>query len=286
MKKILFAMAAGVIMLSSCGNGTPSAKLSDNVDSLSYLFGAVQAQQGLREFVMQQLGDSTLINDFIKGVNEGAAECSKSKQAYLLGLQIGSQVKNQMMKQINYQITGNDSTDVLKVNEYLAAFCAVANNEDLKLDPAKIKIDSLMNVVKSDILAKDPVATKNKADGEKFMKANAQKEGVVTLPSGVQYKVITAGTGAKPTKEQTASLKYEGKLIDGTVFDSNWDREEPTDMPIAGVIPGFSEALQQMPAGSEWEIYIPQELAYGANGQGAIKPFSTLIFKVKLIEVK
>ena len=286
MKKILFAMAAGAIMLSSCGNGAPSAKLGDNVDSLSYIFGAVQAQQGLREFVMQQLGDSTLINDFIKGVNEGTAECSKAKQAYLLGLQIGSQVKNQMLKQINYQITGNDSTDVVNVNDYMAAFCAVAKNEPLKLDPAKFKVDSLLQVVKTEFLAKDPVATKNKADGEKFLKANAQKEGVVTLPSGVQYKVITAGTGEKPTKEQTASVKYEGKLIDGTVFDSNWDKEEPAEMPIGGVIPGFSEALQQMPAGSEWEIYIPQELAYGANGQGAIKPFSALIFKVKLIEVK
>lgn len=287
MKKIILAMIAGVMILSSCGNGTPSAKLENNVDSLSYLFGTVQAQQGLREYIFNQLGvDSAYIDDFIRGVNEGVADCNKSKEAYLAGIQIGAQVKNQMMKQLNYTIAGKDSVEVISKNNYLAAFCAVAKNEKPILDPETIKIDSLLNLVKTDIVMKDPKNIKNKEDGEKFLKENAKKEGVVTLPSGVQYKVITEGKGEKPTADKTVAVKYEGKTIDGKVFDSNWDREEPANMPVASVIPGFSEALQLMPVGSEWEIYIPQDKAYGANAQGSIDAFSTLIFKVKVIEIK
>lgn len=287
MKKILLAIVAGVMILSSCGNGTPSAKFENNVDSLSYLLGTVQAQQGLREYLFNQLGvDSTCIDDFIRGVNEGMKETSKSKKAYLVGLQIASQIKDQMLKQINYSIAGKDSVEVLNKDNYMAAFCAAAKNETPLIDPQKANIDSLIKIIKNDFLMKDPKVQKNKADGEKFLKVNKKEEGVVTLPSGVQYKVLTEGNGPKPTKEQTAVVKYEGKTVDGKVFDSNWDKEEPAEMPVASVIPGFSEALQLMPAGSEWEIYIPQDMAYGVNAQGSIEAFSTLIFKVKLIEVK
>jgi len=115
---------------------------------------------------------------------------------------------------------------------------------------------------------------------------NAKKEGVKTLPSGVQYKVIKEGNGPIPTDSSTVKVNYEGRLIDGTVFDSSYTRGEAATFPANRVIKGWTEALCHMPAGSEWEIYIPQELAYGEREQGKdIKPFSALIFKLELLEV-
>ena len=119
------------------------------------------------------------------------------------------------------------------------------------------------------------------------MAENAKKEGVVTLPSGLQYKVITMGEGEKPLKDQTVEVKYEGKMIDGTVFDSSYKRNPPTSkFRCDQVIKGWTEALQLMPVGSKWELYIPQELAYGERQAGQIKPFSALIFTVELMGIE
>jgi FKBP-type peptidyl-prolyl cis-trans isomerase FklB len=127
----------------------------------------------------------------------------------------------------------------------------------------------------------------NKAAGEKFLAENAKKEGVKTLSCGVQYKVLKEGNGAVPADTSLVVVNYEGRLLDGTVFDaSNRHGDKPSEFRLAGVIKGWQEAMKAMPAGSEWEIYIPQNLAYGANQQGNIPPFSTLIFKVELVEVK
>ena len=135
------------------------------------------------------------------------------------------------------------------------------------------------------------VAAKAEANanaGKAFLAENAKKEGVVTLPSGLQYKVLSTGTGrkfdAKKDKDSSiAMVTYEGRKIDGTVFDSS---DVPVEFPLDGVIPGFSEALKLMPVGSEWEIYIPSELAYGDRGPGIIGPNATLIFKLKLTDIK
>jgi FKBP-type peptidyl-prolyl cis-trans isomerase len=129
----------------------------------------------------------------------------------------------------------------------------------------------------------------NIADGKKFLEENKVKEGVTTTESGLQYKVITEGKGAKPKATDTVTVNYTGKLINGTVFDSS-EKEgqpaQPATFPLDGVIPGWTEALQLMPQGSKWEIVIPSELAYGAGGQGPIPPSSTLVFEVELLEIK
>src|SRR3954469_1894439 len=123
--------------------------------------------------------------------------------------------------------------------------------------------------------------------GEKFLAANKSKEGVKTTASGLQYKVVKEGTGRQPSATDTVKVHYEGKLLDGTVFDSSIKRGEPVEFPVNGVIPGWVEALQLMPQGSKWEVYIPSDLAYGPTGQGpTIPPASTLIFTVELLEVK
>lgn len=124
-------------------------------------------------------------------------------------------------------------------------------------------------------------------EGEEFLKENAKKEGVVTLKSGLQYKIIKAGDGPKPRANSTVKTHYEGRLIDGTVFDSSYQRGEPTSFPVNRVISGWTEALQLMPVGSKWELYIPYNLAYGERGAGQlIGPYETLIFTIELIEIK
>lgn len=122
--------------------------------------------------------------------------------------------------------------------------------------------------------------------GEEFLAENAKKAGVTVTASGLQYEVITQGTGAVPTATSKVKTHYHGTLIDGTVFDSSVNRGEPIDFPVNGVIAGWTEALQLMPVGSKWRLYVPQNLAYGERGAGAsIAPFSTLIFDVELIDI-
>lgn len=128
---------------------------------------------------------------------------------------------------------------------------------------------------------------KNKKVGEDFLAANKKKEGVVTLPSGLQYKIIKAGNGPKPTADQTVRVHYKGTLIDGTEFDSSYKRGEPAEFPVGQVIKGWVEAIQLMPVGSKWQLFIPSDLAYGPNGAGQmIGPNSTLIFEVELLGIK
>ena len=130
-------------------------------------------------------------------------------------------------------------------------------------------------------------AEKNKAEGEKFLAENAKKEGVKTLPSGMQYKEITSGTGKSPTAADTVTTNYKGTLIDGTEFDSSYKRGQPATFPVSGVIPGWTEALQLMKEGAKWQLFIPPALAYGERGAGReIGPNATLVFEVELISVK
>jgi FKBP-type peptidyl-prolyl cis-trans isomerase len=127
----------------------------------------------------------------------------------------------------------------------------------------------------------------NKKDGDAFLAANKGKEGVVTLPSGLQYKILTAGKGPKPTADDSVVCNYRGTLINGTEFDSSYKRGEPATFPVGGVIKGWTEALQLMPVGSKWQLFVPSDLAYGERGPSPeIGPNSTLIFEVELLSIQ
>ena len=152
------------------------------------------------------------------------------------------------------------------------------------MDEAQIYTRTAMEAVKAK--AMEEKYADNKAAGEKFLAENKTKDGVKTTPSGLQYKVITQGTGAIPADSSKVKVNYKGTLIDGTEFDSSYKRNEPATFRANQVIKGWTEALTMMPVGSKWELYIPQELAYGARESGQIKPFSTLVFEVELVEIE
>ena len=289
MKKFTFAALAAVsaVMMFACGNGTPKANLKSDVDTVSYAIGMAQTQ-GLKEYLVGRLGvDTAYMDDFIKGLNEGAnAGDDKKKAAYYAGIQIGQQISNQMVKGINHELFGEDSTKTISLKDFMAGFIAgtVGKGGLMTVDSAAQVAQDMMRAIKAKNLEKEFGG--NKAEGEKFLAENGKKEGVKLLPSGVQYKVIKEGTGALPKDTSMVKVHYEGKTIDGKVFDSSYKRNEPADFRANQVIKGWTDALVHMPAGSIWEVYIPQELAYGERQQGTdIKPFSTLIFKIELLEV-
>jgi FKBP-type peptidyl-prolyl cis-trans isomerase FklB len=289
MKKFTFAALAAVaaVMMYSCGNGTPKANLKSDVDTVSYAIGMAQTQ-GLKDYLVGRLGvDTAYMDDFIKGLNEGAnAGDDKKKAAYYAGIQIGQQVANQMVKGINHELFGDDSTKTISLKNFMAGFISGTTGKDglMTVDSAQQVAQELMRQIKAKTMEKEFGG--NKKAGEDFLKANATKDSVKTLASGVQYKVLKEGKGAIPADTSLVKVNYEGRTLEGKVFDSSYQRNQPANFRANQVIKGWTEALTHMPAGSVWEVYIPQELAYGERQQGAdIKPFSMLIFKIELLEV-
>ena len=289
MKKFTFVAAmafAAASFVTSCGNSTSSKpNLKNDVDTLSYAMGMAQTQ-GLKQYLAQMEIDTTYMDAFIKGLNEGAnAGDDKKKAAYYMGIQIGQQISNRMVKGINHELFGEDSTKTISLKNFMAGFVQGVKGKKglMTVEQAGQVAQMKMMAIKAKNMEEQYGPLKKK--GEEWMAANAKKAGVKTLPSGVQYKVIKEGSGAMPKDTSTVKVNYEGRLIDGTVFDSSYKRGEAVTLRANQVIKGWTEALVHMPAGSVWEVYIPQELAYGDREQGQIKPYSPLVFKIELISV-
>lgn len=200
----------------------------------------------------------------------------RDKVSYGLGMKMGRDFKEQgadlnpdVIAQAMKDVLG-DKTLRLTDEQVVEAFTAYQKELETQYE-AKAKAEG----------------EKNLKAGEAFLAENGKKEGVVTLPSGLQYKVIAAGAGKKPTAKDTVSVHYRGTLIDGKEFDSSIGRGEPATFPVSGVIPGWTEALQLMQEGAKWQVFVPAKLAYGERGAGPmIGPNSTLIFDVELIKIK
>ena len=288
MKKLMFVAVVAILVagFTACGNSSPRASLKNDVDTMSYAIGLAQTQ-GLKEYLVGSMGvDTAYMSEFIKGLNEGVnAGENKKKAAYFAGIQIGQQISNRMMKGINHELFGEDSTKTISLKNFMAGFIGGVTGKKglMTMDEAQETAQRKMQEVKAREMEKQFGA--NKEAGEKFLAANAKKEGVKTLPSGLQYKVLKEGTGAIPSDTSLVKVHYEGRLVNDTIFDSSYKRGEPTTFRCNQVIKGWTEALCHMPAGSVWEIYIPQELAYGERQQSKIDPFSALIFKIELLEV-
>lgn len=287
MKKVSIFMAiAAAASLASCTAQAPKANLKTDIDSLSYSIGMAQTQ-GLKGYLTGRLDvDTAYMAEFIKGLNEGANKTSKKDIAYMAGLQIGQQISNQMMKGINQELFAGDSTKTISKDNFLAGFIAgtLEKGGVMTMEAAQEYTRTAMETIKAK--AMEEKYADNKAAGEKFLAENKAKEGVKTTESGLQYKVITEGKGEIPADTCKVKVNYKGTLIDGTEFDSSYKRNEPSTFRANQVIKGWTEALTMMPVGSKWELYIPQELAYGSRESGQIKPFSTLIFEVELVGIE
>ena len=286
MKKIMTvaaAIAMTAMTMVSC-DGDNKADLKDGVDSLAYDLGVFQSE-GLKQYMAQLGVDSAYYDDFFKGMKEGAVnEADPKKEAYLNGLAVGKDIQS-MAKNLGHQVYGEDTTKTVNVKTVIAGLIAGLKGTDGRTaEQAYHDFDKKLEPIREVQLLKD--FGDNKAAGEKYLAENKKKEGVKVTKSGLQYKVLVEGTGALPTDSSQIQVNYEGKLIDGTVFDSSYERNMPytVDMSRPHVIEGWIEALKMMPAGSKWEVTIPQELGYGSQNQGPIKPFSTLIFTIEVLK--
>jgi FKBP-type peptidyl-prolyl cis-trans isomerase FklB len=200
----------------------------------------------------------------------------KEKFSYALGLNLGTSLHKQSV-----DVDPNIVAQGLKA--------ALAGGKTLMTpEEAQAALTAVQNDLRQKQMEKMKVAgDANKKEGETFLEANKAKEGVVTLPSGLQYKILKAGTGPKPTASDTVVCNYRGTLINGKEFDSSYKRGQPATFPVGGVIKGWTEALQLMPVGSKWQLFIPSSLAYGERGAGGdIGPDATLIFEVELMSIQ
>ncbi len=260
--------------------------MSTPSDSLSYIAG-MATTNGLDTYLKQQYGiDQSNMNDFMRGLKEGIENSGNTGyKAYAAGLQIASMLEERIYPSIQKEFAG--TPDSISKEFFTEGFMASMNKDNSQFtDSAALAIFTARRL--SNKAAKDEqLYGQNRRDGEKWLEDNAKKEGVVTLPSGLQYKIITKGEGAIPQRTDRVIVKYEGKTIDGTVFDSSYKRDPQTSTFRADqVIKGWTEALTIMPVGSKWELYIPQQLAYGERQAGKIKPYSMLIFTVELIDIE
>jgi FKBP-type peptidyl-prolyl cis-trans isomerase FklB len=204
----------------------------------------------------------------------------KEKFSYALGMDIGTQVGGNLKKQsveVDWNLTAEGLKDAMS-----------GGKTRLTQEEAKAVLDEVQAEVRKEQQEKmQQAAATNKAEGEKFLAANKTKEGVVTLPSGLQYKILKAGDGAKPTASDQVVCNYRGTLINGTEFDSSYKRGQPATFGVGQVIKGWTEALQLMPVGSKWQLFIPSNLAYGErpDPRSGLEPNATLIFEVELLSI-
>ena len=295
LKYIIFAVVAMFAMSMTAATKKKAKKapaVEVKVDTISahdfsYLIGKANTM-GLKNYLAQRLGiDTAFIADFVKGFDAAnMTEADKRMKARLAGLEIREQVEQQIIAQMEKQI--DDSLKVLDSKLFLSGFRAGISGEN---DLIPISMDSTQAVVRKQMTYYNNARMErkygaNRKAGEEFLKENGKKKDVVTTKSGLQYKVLVKGEGEIPTATQRVKVNYEGHLIDGTEFDSSYKRNEPTTFACNQVIKGWTEALTLMPVGSKWELYIPQELAYGDRESGKIPPYSTLIFTVELLSIE
>lgn len=255
--------------------------LTTSSDSLSYATGFA-VTNGLMPYVQQQLGvDTAYMADFIQGFNEAVAGMNDKRQkARMAGIQIAEQVTNRMLANIQRELT--DAPDSIVTSLFYRGFTDVLTNDTTiftmasaeKLQQEKMQVN------------KKAKAKKLRKAGRDFLAENGKKPGIITTPSGLQYEVLKQGDGAVPQTTDKVKVHYEGRLIDGTVFDSSIKRGEPAVFGLNQVIKGWTEGLSLMPVGSKWRLFIPQELGYGDRQAGQIPPYSALIFDVELLGIE
>lgn len=296
MKKVIFLALALLASASFCPIEAVKKKnkvvvfpaealrLNNGSDSVSYAAG-MSLTNGLIPFLLQQKVDTALMADFVRGFREAVKSADDPKQhAYMIGTDIARQVKDRMVPGLSGEF--KDSPDSIVPSLLYKGFCDALLNDTsvFKIDAADSYFREKQRVDKA--AKEEKLYGPNRDAGKKFLAENAKNDSVITLPSGLQYKVLVEGHGEVPQADETVQVNYEGRLIDGTVFDaSSKHGDKPSEFKPTQVIKGWTEALTMMPVGSKWRLFIPYELAYGEREAGDIKPYSTLIFDVELVGI-
>ena len=281
MKKFMIIALA---LVASASSFKAAAQLRTSSDSVSYAAGKALTN-GLIPFLLQQKVDTALMADFVRGFNE-AVKCTDDpkQKAYMVGMSIAQQVNERMLPGVRKEF--EQTPDSIIADLFYRGFTDALLGDTTLFTQARAEDYFTTKQQADKAIREEKLYGPNRDAGIKFLEENAKKDGVITLPSGLQYKVLVQGTGEVPQSSDKVKVHYEGRLLDGTVFDSSYKREEPTEFTPSQVIKGWSEALTMMPVGSKWQLYIPYELAYGERGAGAdIKPYSMLIFDVELLDI-
>lgn len=255
-------------------------QLTTTDDSLSYAAG-MTATKGLKQFLHQNYGiEEADMPEFIRGFQDAISAMSNQRaKGYSAGVEVAGMASGRILASQEKELRGGLAGDTLLTPLFYEGFIAA-----LKQDHTLLSDSTASKVVEE---GRNATIEAAKRQGEAFLTENKTKEGVVSLPSGLQYKILRQGDGPIAKADDEVVVKYEGRLIDGTVFDSSYERNPQTSTFRPNqVIKGWTEALTLMPQGSKWELYIPQELAYGARQAGKIPAFSALIFTVEVEEVK
>ena len=287
-KSIAAAAVALTALLAGCGKGTPKADLSNEQDTLAYAFGVTRGDN-LKEYLVRNLDmDTTYMVEFIKGLSQGMnADDDKKKEAYLIGMNMGMQVKNELVKGLNYELFGDDTTRTVSINNMLAGLVSGTMKKDqiLSSQEAHDTFNRLLQKIKKDEMANNYAEWKK--ENEDFLAGVATRDSVKKLADGLYYEVIEEGTGVVPVDTDRVVVNYMGQLIDSTEVDNSYKRNAPLTFRVNEVIPGWTEALVHMPVGSKWRLYVGQQYAYGEREvDDAIKPFSTLVFTLELLGIE
>ena len=261
----------------------PAADIA-SVDDFSYAFGVAQSGN-LKKYLAENLKVDTTKNmaDVLRGI-EAMKNPTPEERAYAAGVQIGSEVFRDFVPRLNQAITGKSDTTFINEDRYKQGFIdAVSSKAGI------ITVDSAGKLVNKQMAyyteqRTEATYAQNRKDGEEFLKANAKLPEVKTTSSGLQYRIIKEGSGPVAKEGQSVKVNYEGRTIDGKVFDTTKGKTPFVANPKF-VIKGWGEALSMMPAGSKWEIFIPYQLAYGDREAGQIKPYSALIFEIEALEI-
>ena len=278
---ILTVVAVMALIATSCSDyKEKSVKLGDDLDSLNYAFGYVNGKI-LCEYHLNNDSTGEGLKSLMKGINDGLKEKEVDEDMKPV-IELGSMIGNQLRTNKDFY---GDSTLTMNYDLLRQGLINGISKSDVVMNADAAR--DYFNQTMESLQAKKLEATygANKAAGDAFLAENAKKAGVVTTASGLQYEVVVAGKGAKPVETDKVRVHYHGTLIDGTVFDSSVERGEPAEFGVNQVIKGWVEGLQLMPVGSKYKFYIPQQLAYGAQAQGKINPFSALVFEVELIAI-
>ena len=286
MKKIsIFAVIVTMmsVCMGSCDYSFRRTQLKTEIDTLSYFYGWSRTE-GIMNYLVGQAGvDTAYLNAFFKGFRDGASNYNPKDVAYAEGVRIAQMINNMWVENLNNELFLDDSSLTVNRKALLVGFYnGIKHYDEAKILSANTYLQANMNDIKERSLLKK--YAESIVANESFLAENKKKEGVQTTESGLQYKIIQEGKGAIPDISSKIKVQYKGTLIDGTEFESSGDG--PISMRVNQLVKGWSEALQMMPVGSRWELYIPNELAYGSHGQSYVPPFSTLIFDVELVAIE